>query len=344
MAGKRQHYLPRFLQAGFASRKSDDRVFTWVYRKDKPPFEGNTRHIGVEQDFYALGEDRTVDQTITDAEAEEFVRTVTEARLAPPGSMVLGGFPRLLAHLEVRSRHLRQNFKNTSEQLWGEILSVFDRPGEFLDLLQKHVEQNPQSLVQTARETLRENGLLEDDAESLAARVKANLPGGIAELTPQISSALASVKAMLPQTLAAASKTGHLNALAKSIAPDLRVEEYQRLIFSVVHVPTEDLILGDCGVIFHVSGSKAFKAFSEKKDDIIAAILPITPDRAVIGSSGRYDFNPIEVRRAIARCSYEFFISNQRSIPNDRLVKTIGLDAAPLSQYEVNSIAQAALN
>lgn len=343
MAGKRQHYLPKFLQAGFASRKSGDRVFTWVYRKDKPPFEANTRHIGVEQDFYARGEDRTVDKTITDAEAEEFVRTVNEARLAPPGNMVAGGFPRLLAHLEVRSRHLRQNFQNTSEQLWGEFLSVLDRPGELMSLLQKHVEQNPQSLVQTARETLRERGLLEDDAETLAARVKVTLPAAMGELMPHFSTAFANVKAALPKTLADASKTGHLNALEKSIAPDVRVAKYQRLTFSVVHMPTEDLILGDCGVIFHVSGSKTFKSFSEKDDDIIAAILPVTANRAVVGSTAQYDFDPVDVRKAVARCSHEFFISDKRSSANDALVGEIGLDAAPLSRYEVNSIAQMAL-
>jgi hypothetical protein len=343
MAGKRQHYLPKFLQAGFASRKSGDRVFTWVHRKDSLPFEGNTRHIGVEQDFYARGEDRTVDETITDAETEEFVRTVNEARLASPGNMVAGGFPRLLAHFEVRSRHLRQNFREVSEQLWSEILSTLDRPGEFLGLIQKHVEQNPQSLVQTARTTLREKGLSEDEAESLAARVKQNLPAAMEELTPDVTRALANLRAFLPQALAHASKTGHINALAKSIAPDPRVAGYQRLNFSIVTVPTEGLILGDCGVIFQVSGSKAFKSFSEKGDDIIAAILPITENRAVVGSRGQYDFDPIAVRRAIARCSHEFFIAHQRSTVNDVLAKEIGLDSAPLTQYEVASIAQMAL-
>lgn len=339
MAGDRHHYLPKFLQAGFASKKFKDRVFTWVYRKDKPPFECNTRHVGVEQGFYSRAGDETVDKAITDAEASEFAQTIHEARLASHGSVVTHGCPRLFAHLEVRSRSLRQNFQNTSEQFWNEMLSSLERPGEFARLLQRHINERPDSL----RRVLQEAGLSEGDLESAEARMKEHLPAAISNLSPQFSIAFGDARAKLSETLAGASKTGHLNALATTIAPDLRIEAYQELSFIVVDIPTADLVLGDCGVIFHVSGPKPFKSFGEKKDDIAAAILPITAFRALVGFTEPYELDPTVLRRAIARCSHEFFISNQRTNENDQLVKEIGLDTAPLSRHQISSIAQTVL-
>jgi hypothetical protein len=44
MSGKRHHFVPRFLQRGFASHIKDGNVFTWVYRRHGPPF--NTQAVG----------------------------------------------------------------------------------------------------------------------------------------------------------------------------------------------------------------------------------------------------------------------------------------------------------
>jgi hypothetical protein len=41
MAGKRQHFIPQFIQSGFASHVSGDEIYTWVYRKEAKPFNTN---------------------------------------------------------------------------------------------------------------------------------------------------------------------------------------------------------------------------------------------------------------------------------------------------------------
>ena len=344
MAGRRQHYLPKFLQAGFASKTIGDRIFTWVFRKDRAPFEANTRHVGVEQDFYAQGDDQSVDEIITHAEANEFAAVVNEARVAPAGVIGRGSFPCVLAHLEVRSRHLRRSFQTTGEHLLGDIFSVMDRPADFLDVLQKHVTQHPDSLVNAAHEVVQQSGgNAEYDAEELAARTKQNLPAAIHALAPEFSAVFAAVKAKLPDILARAAKKGQVDALVKSIAPPMRVAQYDELTFALVDVPSNDLILGDCGVFFHVAGSRPFKSFSEKQDEVLAAVLPVSPNRVVVGSSLPYRLEVSELRRAIARCSSEFFVAHERSGANEELVEQIGSDAAPLNAYQVSAIARTAL-
>jgi hypothetical protein len=72
MAGKRQHYLPRFLQKGFSSRQSGKEVYTWVFRKNTKPYETNVINVGSEQYFYGEPEQFKVDDDITKKELQFF--------------------------------------------------------------------------------------------------------------------------------------------------------------------------------------------------------------------------------------------------------------------------------
>ena len=109
MAGKRQHFIPRFLQEGVASHRKGDEAFTWVYRKGRPPFNTNIANVGVESSFYTEGDDTEVDDRITDAEVE-FSQRVRQLRTIMPGQVSDPRLASFIAHLEVRTRHVRQAF------------------------------------------------------------------------------------------------------------------------------------------------------------------------------------------------------------------------------------------
>jgi Protein of unknown function (DUF4238) len=55
MAGERQHFLPRFLLKGFASRQSRQQFYTWVFQKGKEAFETNILNVGLAKNFYTHG-------------------------------------------------------------------------------------------------------------------------------------------------------------------------------------------------------------------------------------------------------------------------------------------------
>src|SRR4051794_7106191 len=116
MAGKRQHIIPRFLQAGFASSKDGDDVFTWVYRVGQVPFECNTLNVGVEREFYTIGADTAADDAITDAEGP-FSQLVNALREAPPQRVSHPQIAGLFAHFEIRTRHLRLAFSSATDYL-----------------------------------------------------------------------------------------------------------------------------------------------------------------------------------------------------------------------------------
>lgn len=89
------------------------------------------------------------------------------------------------------------------------------------------------------------------------------------------------LKKILPNQLREMAKTSHLNALRKDISPEVRTRRYQELEFSLRNIDAlHRLILGDSGVIFHIEKTNSFKPFVDKDDVVVAAILPVSPERA----------------------------------------------------------------
>ena len=139
MAGKRQHFMPRFLQQGFASRVKNDETYTWVFRKGALPFEANITKVGVESEFYNENEDTEADDLITKDEATKFAGLVRAIRDGEPSSLSDPRLPQLIAHLEIRTRHLRQNFVRMSDIAGSWLFNFMSSDSDgFADLLKRY--------------------------------------------------------------------------------------------------------------------------------------------------------------------------------------------------------------
>src|SRR2546423_1901463 len=102
MSGKRQHFIPRFLQKGFASHSVGRETFVWAFRKGVSPYNPNIDNVGVEGYFYTEGADTEVDASITSAEYQlgdliEHLRTESAGPVSDPL------IAQLIAHLEIRT-------------------------------------------------------------------------------------------------------------------------------------------------------------------------------------------------------------------------------------------------
>jgi uncharacterized protein DUF4238 len=342
MAGERQHYLPQFLQRGFASREENGNYFTWVCRGDKQAFESNISRIGVERRFYTAQGDRSLDDIITDAEAHEYSGAIRAAREAPVGPIDSGSFPRLFAHLEVRSRHLRQVFGGTAERFVTKTIDA--AVAQLPDLLLERWERDPQSFHNAVKEMLDKAGQGALFSPALAEAMRANAPVAMAELRALMTGEFEKTKQTIPSKSAESVKQAHIDALSKTISPEIRVASYERLRFSLIEFKSDDLVLGDSAVLFHVDGSQPFKAMSEKGDTIRAAILPVAPNKILIGSDVDYQIDEPRLKSAIASCSLEFFIAATRSAQNDQLQKQIGSATELLPDSEMDSMVQGILN
>ena len=339
MAGKRQHHLPQFLQRGFVSTADGKR--TWLYRKGAEPRHVGLRDVGVEENFYTAETDSSVDETITRLEGDEFASAINRARTGSPGAMSDAAvFPVLIAHLEVRSRHLRTTFGKLAEHAWNDLIRNFEDPTLLAKLLREHLKRNPDELRAMAMRELRSKALPAAMAAAMAkqaAKLIRQMPDQV--LVASFWEPIAPIiRSTLESRLTASVKQAHVDALRRSVAPDVRVQNYRKLPFHVVEVDSRDLILGDAAVLFHVQAEPHWKPFVDKEDELIAVYLPVTPHRVVVGSLLGARTDPSTLRSEIVRTSAEFFISHRSSPLDSALLANLGEAATPLSDADLRNI------
>jgi len=164
MSGTRQHFVPQFLQEGFASHVTNRAAFTWVHRKGAASFNTNIINVGVEGKFYTTEQDATVDDLITSAEGP-FGSLIANLRADAPHSLTHPQLPHLIAHLETRTRHLRQNFLQTGELIVSRLLDFVSDEDAFAAYMTKRLQTDPTVLRESLAEEFAKrgisNGLLE---------------------------------------------------------------------------------------------------------------------------------------------------------------------------------------
>jgi hypothetical protein len=337
MTGKRQHFLPRFLQKGFASRVRGDDLFTWVYGKDKHAFETNTINVGVEGKFYAANGDSEVDRMITEAEGG-FASAIDQLRAGAAGPVAAGYIPELLAHLEVRTRNLRQVFLRGGSYIVTRLVDFLEDREAFKDFLRRRMQRDPSLLRKAVRGAIRERGLPPRMVKTFLTLAKRNMPALMEQIDPYLTSLAQDMRPRLPGMMTAAAKSGHIKALKQAISPPLKVEKYKRLSFYTVDLHPAHMMLGDSALVFLLNTPGRCKPFLEGGNELKAVLLPLSPARLLVGSSQLLDMDLCSVRHAIVRCSLEFFVSAHCSDANAEIAADIGLDAEPLSQSQLEEI------
>jgi hypothetical protein len=339
MAGKKQHYLPQFLQRGFSSSTSGKQ--TWLFRKNAPAKEVGIRDVGVEDYFYSDLADTTLDDIITRVETDEFsglILALRDGTMPPDGSSRLAAF---ILHLEVRSRNLRGGVQETLEKMWSMTAVALQSPGVLPGIFKTRSKNYPGALIESSREQLKSQNLPLEFAEPLALIVGIQLSNSTDEFfRPFWDAALPILRTVLRSKLEQAAKQAQQNALKQDIAPEVRAKQYQQLSFQNVKLPSDDLLLGDSAVVFHVSGDRALKPFLDKEDEIVAVLLPIAANRVVIGSNSDYAIDQDKLRSGSARTAHRFFIAAANSQANSNLTTEIGTDALPLRDDELGEIVK----
>ncbi len=340
MSGTRQHFIPQFLQRGFSSNRSSDASFTWVYRKGKDPFETNILNSGVEGNFYTLENDPTLDNAITDLEGE-LASLLSVLRTLPTGEINDPRIPKLIAHLAVRTRHLRQSYLNASGYILSQLIDLVGDQQRFLAYFESRVRKDPSMIRRPIMEEFSKRGIDPKHLEQAFPLIERMLPQFFREIGPHLSAAAAKLKQELPQRLSLAIKSGHVNGLLKSVCPVPRIQEFDRYTFTLVDVPAASLILGDSGVLFSTANpTRPFRAIVDGSMQTNGVFLPLSTTRLLIGTLGENPSTqvPSNLTTWIAKCSLEFFVADHLSDDLKAKHELIGESAAPLDELELQSI------
>ena len=344
MSGKRQHFVPQFVQRGFASHTSGKDVFTWVYRNDKTPFNTNIKNVGIEGGFYSRDGNQQVDDYITDAEGRLSL-LIGAMRSTSDGAFAdTRGAAELVAHLEARSRHLRQNFVHIGSVAFEQILQFISNEETFVPYMLRRMEQDPSMLHSAIEEDLRKRGLPITMAPLLLRLSKPLLSAIVPKTTADFAKIASALRSQLPTIVQTAAKSGQLGALKEAIAPPLKVQHYRQFSYEVFNVAGQRLPLGDSMVLFHIEGDRGFRSFTQADETVLAIYLPISSTQVLVGKRGAYTPALSLLPDAIAKCSLEHFVADRRAPELEALQAQLGKSASILSQAEIESLLMGAFD
>jgi Protein of unknown function (DUF4238) len=348
MAGKRQHFIPQFIQSGFASHVSGDEIYTWVYRKEAKPFNTNIINVGVEGYFYSQDGDNQVDEEITEAEMSRFALLINTLRNSK-GEVTVDPIEiaELIVHLEVRTRHFRQTILNTIEYLYGMMFKFLDDRHAFgnylrkrLPVLMKH-QFNKELKSQYSKISAE---LLETLLIETQPLIEQQIESYLESLLDNLSTTTEQIKTVLLPILKDLNKAGHIKALKKSIAPLEKIRWYQNLQFYVLPSLSTNIPLGDSVLVFQVEGEGQFKPFTEKDDRIEAIYLPLSPNLVLVGTKMGTTPDISKLPMATVQCSLEYFISDSQNVINNNLHNHIGEKACFLLEDQLDDVLTKAID
>jgi len=331
MSGKRQHILPRFLQKGFASRIQDEKSFTHVYRKGGKHFETTLENVGLENYFYGKPGETSADEEITKIEGA-YAQLTTALRNEPDGTRVADlPVADFVAHLTIRTKQLREFFRESAEYLLDEITAYLSTPEHMRRLLLS----KPELMRSELTKSLEGIAVPEAYKDFLIQFVEENAQEIVNLYMSDVQDAMETLTAQMRSILPKAVKDGHIKTLAEHPASEPRAEEYRSLNW-FIRDTSEPLVLGDIGCLFETQEARRYKPLNDKGDKLVNIYLPLSSCKLLLGTA--YSAHPLvdvgQINKATAKCSYEYFISADAGTNNDGLMASIGEWAGILTSEE----------
>ncbi len=341
MAGIRHHILPRFLLKGFASKVEGQEVFAWVYRREGKVFETNLVNVAVEKHFYGKDGELNVDDEITDIEGEFAILLDYLRRRASGHRISETKIADFIGHLSSRTKHLRDSFIESSGELISLLIGYLADETNFRTWILEYYKRHPEVMRKALDDALRQMQLTRSQRLQLKQRMLRMLSPElvVAQMDRDISQyafMFSTLGPMLLERIPTAVREGHIKALAKSLIPEPRVEDYRKLNWFVVKTD-RPMVLGDVGCLFEVAGKKKFISSSGKEDDLQNIYLPISKDTLVVGAAS--DLVPqIDLQglnENFVKSSREFFVAHESSPEMQELFLVLGTEAEILSKDDI---------
>lgn len=307
MAGIRQHFIPRFLQRGFSNEKNG-KYFTNWYRKDCFKENMIVENIGLENKFYSHYGDSSVDKKITENETYSYSRILN--------SLVDGTYnldnrkdlAEFIYHMEIRTKNLRENMIDSwayfGEQLKNRLLDK--------ETLIDYFQRNPKTIKELLQNELNKlpipASLHEQYNSMFFDNVQLWLPNAAEKM---LSTLVAKFEQEIISKIPEIVKKVQLDVLVSS--EDKKSNIYKNMHYKVLKT-NQSLILGDSIVIFEVSGERKFKPFYESNDDLKCIYIPLDSYSLLYATPNPEDKPNVDgINKAIAQCSFDFFISKFHS-------------------------------
>lgn len=346
MAGRRQHYLPRFLQRPFRYRATEDNDYVHAHESTHS-YAPSTMGVGQERDFYGHPEESSADANITSSEGK--LADILSRLINTPQDVPQEDYATLVAALAVRTRSMR----NALVELAGTVvpamaesfeahglkrrdLDVYWNDKAKLDaLIRDALKDRPrQSREERARRIVMFKSQWRRDREKIIAQMQVAGHAMARQLFATLDSQAAQVaegsfrrvfedNPRIPKRVAALTSNYEFSAIDASGG--------------------DEFILGDCATVAFRSDRSARLPIGDLNEDapLEQIYLPISPSRCVVGvrrGSGTWA-QVADINAASAALSHRFFISKSKVPPElDSLRARIGTAEPLASEDEVRAL------
>lgn len=349
MAGRRHHTIPQFILKAFAHNPTESERYTWFYRKSHPGLRVNIKNVGVEKDFYGKAEESDLDAVITRLEPsiadliEELRSTQMSSNCVTVGHQQI---PELVSHMVVRTRQLRQSMMDMPLNMMRGLADGLRGLDICRQLLLNLFVSNEG--VQLLRKQLTDRGLGEVQVRRLTSHLADQLPAVVENVLPDFYptylSLLDEVVRTSEITAPQSTRAAHLASLSHHISQNPRSEKYSPFTWTIMQTP-KNTILGDSVCVFETNGKRRFKPLDSDDEEVRHIFFPLSPSTMLVGH--RYhgpllvDLN--KINKAIASCSYEFFVSAEPHATLQAFGQRIGTWSGLLSRGEVERLISESL-
>lgn len=323
MSGNKQHFLPRFLQKGFASKYvSRKKVQVWYFEKGKSPEERNTKDVGLEDLFYGEPGTDSLDDLITEKEdrfAKKIDRLRKEKRVCSDDVQNIAEFVYAVA---LRTKRTRENITSMASSMMSEAQTNLANPNYITDLARELARPGNPLFHQKLKEGIKKKkpGANRRHRRYLGKCLGKPVVTKLRREAPSIGKEEArKYKFIRLESLAGpVSKEVHDKALmdAHSDEPEQGafMKELIKMNWTVECLSQDSLILGDVAVLqINHDSSIDQPIFGDGKR--VGVILPIGNHLLLFGSKKQKTLLPSveEINRSSAELSLHFFISHRRS-------------------------------
>lgn len=337
MAGRKQHYIPRSVQRAFEARRTGLKTQVYVYPKGRAPYLTSTEGAAAERDFYSTPQPNsknTLDDLITDFESDELNQTLNELRSVEHGPVDPAMASLVIAHLTVRTAHLRGTFGSVFQSVFDQMASVVDETESVRKLvgIDSPSDNRLKEAVRSELSAVGLDALPQDDRNTIermiSFRLRERFDALFENTKDAVKGGLAQMMSQAPDTVA----NTHKRVLSESLVSSVRFQALLKLQWQVVAADTNDrrFMLPDCVAIGKTGAADDFLPLAMLgSEDIATVVMPLSPQRLLVG--GPHAMPQETLNCAFAGCSLNFFISSRQDGDMEKAALHIGAFAASMN-------------
>lgn len=338
MAGKKQHYIPKFILRGFSSRSKGDEFYTYVYRRNVSPYESNITGVASERYFYGNPSLSSADDRITESENRysQIVHRYRELN----GMNWVGSEDSiaLVAHMRSRVKHIRESLVDSGKLFLDLFLSQLGCAGKSEDLIKGFIRANRKEVAKNIKERLPDS--FSDELKIVITKKILDNPekwarGKEDELQQHFLGPIAELATGFHHTV----KESHIKLFERGEDYEAVMQNLSRFRWKIDEAGGYEVVFGDVGpvAISCADGRQVVKSLMLVNDKIDFIILPLSSRHLLIGQSKKEEpcWNIDELNMSIVRLSNELFVSRCCREYEKRLWPMIGQDSSVFNSNDI---------